>query len=106
MIFDKLKSKIIKAIGLSDKKEWLDNLVENAEKIRDNKTNVPFKILEIKGNGFQVKVSGLYAYAPFVNINQKLRQISIEKYTTYEQQWTKKSFIKNDKYVYKTRNYS
>ena len=49
----------------SDKKEWLVNLVNDAEEKFISSASVPFKITDIKSNGFQVKVNGLNAYIGF-----------------------------------------
>jgi len=48
-----------------DKKVWLDKLIDNLETKLLEDASVPFKIVELKREGFVVKVSGLYAFVLF-----------------------------------------
>ena len=48
-----------------DNKEWLKDLFDNIETVRENEQVVPFKIVDIRRNSFLVKTKGLYAYVPF-----------------------------------------
>ena len=49
----------------TNKKEWLEPLIENIEIIKEQNLVVPFKILETRKDHFLIKIQGLYAYAPF-----------------------------------------
>lgn len=65
MIFDKIAQISKELFGQPEKKEWLDELVKNAERLRDENISVPFKIMAVKETGFLVKVAGLYGFIAF-----------------------------------------
>ena len=48
-----------------EKKEWLEPLFDHIEVVKQKKLVVPFKIVDIKKNGFLVKIEGLFAFLPF-----------------------------------------
>ena len=48
-----------------EKTDWLEPLFDHIEIVKKKKLAVPFRIMEIKKNGFLVKVEGLYAFVPF-----------------------------------------
>jgi ribosomal protein S1 len=49
----------------SDNKNYLSILVDNLENLIEKDENLPFRITDIKTNGFQVKIAGLYGYISF-----------------------------------------
>ena len=49
----------------TEKKEWLEPLIENIEKIKERGSIVPFDIVDIQKDWFLIKTNGLYAYVPF-----------------------------------------
>jgi hypothetical protein len=68
---DKQKDRIEK----DEKKEWLESLFENIEYVKKQELIVPFKIIDIKNNGFEVKIQGLYGYIPFNRMPWNYRNI-------------------------------
>jgi len=71
MIWNNIKNIIKRKFSKPDKKEWLNKLVENLETKKIENTNLPFKIIDLKSTGFEVKVSGLYAFIFFNNMPWK-----------------------------------
>lgn len=65
MIFDKIVQFTKEIFHQPEKKEWLDVLVKNAERLKDENISVPFKIMAVKETGFLVKVAGLYGFISF-----------------------------------------
>ncbi len=75
MIWDNFVNDLKIVFGSTDKKEWLDKLIENLEKQRFEDINLPFKIIKIKEKGFVVKVSGLFAFISFNHMPWKYYDI-------------------------------
>jgi hypothetical protein len=50
---------------IPDKKEWLEELFNNLEVIKEQELVVPFKIVDIRKDCFLIKIKGLFAYVPF-----------------------------------------
>lgn len=65
MIWDKIVQITKEIFYQPEKKEWLNELVKNAERLKDENKSVPFKIMGAKETGFVVKVSGLYGFISF-----------------------------------------
>jgi len=65
MIWDKIVQITKEIFYQPEKKEWLNELVKNAERLKDENKRVPFKIIGAKETGFVVKVSGLYGFISF-----------------------------------------
>jgi len=59
----------------TEKKEWFEKLVETLETKKKENISLPFKIVDIKENGFAVKVSGLYAFIAFSHMPWKYNDI-------------------------------
>ena len=76
MIWDRIKNIIKKKLNKPNKEEWFGKLVKNLETQILEDSNLPFKIIELKKTGFAVKVSGLYAFAPFDNMPWKYSKTS------------------------------
>ena len=74
MLLDFLKNKFREIFSpANDEKKWLTQLVESLEKKHLNNENIPFKIIDIKERGFQVKVQGLFAYISFSKMPWKYK---------------------------------
>lgn len=65
MIWDNLLDNIKGLFNSHQKKEWLEELVASLEKKQEENISLPFRIVDIKENGFIVKVSGLFAFVTF-----------------------------------------
>lgn len=65
MFFDKIVQITKELFCQPKKKEWLDVLVKNAERLKDENISVPFKIVGIKETGLVIKVGGLYGFITF-----------------------------------------
>lgn len=75
MIWDNLVNDIKGLFSKPEKKEWLEKLVETLEEKQKDNISLPFKIVDIKENGFAVKVSGLYAFIAFSHMPWKYYDI-------------------------------
>lgn len=75
MIWDNFVNDLKVVFGSTEKKEWLEKLIENIEKQQFEDINLPFKIIKIKEKGFVVKVSGLYAFVSFNHMPWKYYDI-------------------------------
>jgi hypothetical protein len=60
----------------TDKKEWLSNLIDDAEMHMNNNNSLPFKIMELKNIGFSVKVNGLFAFISFYHMPWKYSNVN------------------------------
>jgi len=45
--------------------DWLERLFDNIERVREQEMVVPFRIINIRTSGFQVKIKGLFGFVPF-----------------------------------------
>jgi ribosomal protein S1 len=75
MIFERLFKRLKKRYRQPDKKVWLDKLVGAIEHHRDNDDSLAFRIVELKGTGFLVKVNGLFAFISFHHMPWKYRDL-------------------------------
>lgn len=65
MIWNKIKDSIQEVFKHSEKKKWLEELIQNLEELKKQDKNIPFKIIDIKETGFTAKVCGLFAFISF-----------------------------------------
>ncbi len=75
MIWDNFVNDLKVVFSSTEKKEWLDKLIENIEKQQFEDVNLPFKIIKINEKGFVVKVSGLFAFISFNHMPWKYNDI-------------------------------
>lgn len=71
MIFESIVNWIKKGFGISDKEGWITARINEIESHRDNFDTLPFKIVDLKDNGFLTKVKGLYSYISFYHMPWK-----------------------------------
>jgi predicted RNA-binding protein with RPS1 domain len=71
MIFESIINWIKKGFGISDKEGWITARINEIESHRDNFDTLPFKIVDLKDNGFLTKVKGLYSYISFYHMPWK-----------------------------------
>lgn len=60
-----LKLDLKKIFNFQEEKSYLPKLVENFEKLEERGENIPFKITEIRRNGFVIKVAKLFGFISF-----------------------------------------
>ncbi len=60
-----LKLDLKKIFNFQEEKSYLPKLVENFEKLEKRGENIPFKIAEIRRNGFVIKVAKLFGFISF-----------------------------------------
>lgn len=65
MIWEKLINDLLGRFKKPEKKEWLENLIAIAENRKKEEVALPFRIADVKENGFLVHISGLYGYVAF-----------------------------------------
>jgi hypothetical protein len=65
MFWKALINRIKSRLHPPDNKEWLDKLVDNLDRQREEDLNLAFRITDVKDKGFIVKVCGLYAFLSF-----------------------------------------
>lgn len=65
MTWIEIKNRIQKLFNHSEKKKWLEKLIQNLEELNKQDKNIPFKIIDIKVKGFSAKVCGLFAFISF-----------------------------------------
>lgn len=60
-----VKNNLYRILNTSDSKTYLPKLIDNFEKRSIEQENHPFKIIDIRENGFAIKIYGLYGYIAF-----------------------------------------
>jgi len=75
-----IKSSIDDLLNLSNpnddtKEDYLTVLFDNLEKQKEEDNNISFKIIDIKEQGFKIKVGGLYGYISFYHMPWKYSDI-------------------------------
>ncbi len=73
--YDFLTAFMQKIINAPGKKAYLVKLINNIEKHKAENKNLPFRIEDIKKEGFIIKVAGLYGYISFYHMPWKYNNI-------------------------------
>jgi hypothetical protein len=70
-MFETIINGIKEKFRISDKDNWISERLNEIETHRLNFDTLPFKIVDIKDNGFLTKVKGLYSYISFYHMPWK-----------------------------------